>query len=136
MHKFCACLIRALLLMSFLVATNVVTSRPPERRPTGTPRARANNQLDRLRTLNFPGQHSVIRLLNTFYSLKGQLTTDENNRKICNIYIILFPVWLDFIIWPGIKLLNYLFIYLFIQFFIYLFIYLIPIQSGNRILCM
>ena len=27
--------------MSFLVATNVVASRPPERRPTGTPHARA-----------------------------------------------------------------------------------------------
>ena len=29
-------------IMSFLVATNVVASRPPERRPTGTPHARAN----------------------------------------------------------------------------------------------
>ena len=28
--------------MSFLVATNVIASRPPERRPTGTPHARAN----------------------------------------------------------------------------------------------
>ena len=28
--------------MLFLVATNVVASRPPERRPTGTPHARAN----------------------------------------------------------------------------------------------
>ena len=28
--------------MSFLVATNVVASRPPKRRPTGTPYARAN----------------------------------------------------------------------------------------------
>ena len=28
--------------MSFLVATNVVASRPPERWPTGTPQARAN----------------------------------------------------------------------------------------------
>ena len=28
--------------MSFLVATNVVASRPPERRPTETPHARAN----------------------------------------------------------------------------------------------
>ena len=29
-------------IMSFLVATNAVASRPPERRPTGTPHARAN----------------------------------------------------------------------------------------------
>ena len=29
-------------IMSFLVATNVVASRPPERGPTGTPHARAN----------------------------------------------------------------------------------------------
>ena len=28
--------------MTFIVATNVVASRPPERRPTGTPHARAN----------------------------------------------------------------------------------------------
>ena len=29
-------------IMMFIVATNVVASRPPERRPTGTPHARAN----------------------------------------------------------------------------------------------
>ena len=29
-------------IMTFIVATNVVASRPPERRPTGTPHARAN----------------------------------------------------------------------------------------------
>ena len=29
-------------IMSFLVATNVVASRPPERQPTGTPHACAN----------------------------------------------------------------------------------------------
>ena len=28
----------------FLVATNVVASRPPERRPTGTPHARAKKE--------------------------------------------------------------------------------------------
>ena len=28
-------------IMTFIVATNVVASRPPERRPTGTPHARA-----------------------------------------------------------------------------------------------
>ena len=28
--------------MTFIVATNIVASRPPERRPTGTPSARAN----------------------------------------------------------------------------------------------
>ena len=30
---------------TFLVATNVVASRPPERRPTATPTARAKNTL-------------------------------------------------------------------------------------------
>ena len=29
--------------MTFIVATNVIASRPPERRPTGTPHARAKN---------------------------------------------------------------------------------------------
>ena len=29
-------------IMTFIVATNVIASRPPERRPTGTPHARAN----------------------------------------------------------------------------------------------
>ena len=28
-------------IMTFIVATNVIASRPPERRPTGTPHARA-----------------------------------------------------------------------------------------------
>ena len=31
-------------IMVFLVATNVVASGPPERRPTGTPHARAKNK--------------------------------------------------------------------------------------------
>ena len=35
---------------TFLVATNVVASRPPERRPTGTPTARAK-RISRLRKL-------------------------------------------------------------------------------------
>ena len=29
-------------IMTFIVATNVIASRPPECRPTGTPHARAN----------------------------------------------------------------------------------------------
>ena len=32
-------------IMTFIVATNVIASRPPERRPTGTPHARANHEL-------------------------------------------------------------------------------------------
>ena len=31
--------------MTFIVATNVLASRPPERRPTGTPHARAKRAL-------------------------------------------------------------------------------------------
>ena len=31
-------------IMMFLLATNVVASRPPKRRPTGTPHARANER--------------------------------------------------------------------------------------------
>ena len=30
-------------IMTFIVATNVVASRPPKRRPTGTPHASAND---------------------------------------------------------------------------------------------
>ena len=30
-------------IMTFIVATNVIASRPPERRPTGTPHARAKS---------------------------------------------------------------------------------------------
>ena len=30
-------------IMTFIVATNVIASRPPERRPTGTPHAHAKN---------------------------------------------------------------------------------------------
>ena len=32
-------------IMTFIVATNVIASRPPERRPTGTPHARANSYI-------------------------------------------------------------------------------------------
>ena len=31
-------------IMTFIVATNVIASRPPERRPTRTPHARANKK--------------------------------------------------------------------------------------------
>ena len=31
--------------MTFIVATNVIDSRPPEHRPTGTPHARAKSSL-------------------------------------------------------------------------------------------
>ena len=42
--------------MSLLVATNVVASRPPERRPTGTPHTRAN-------IMQVVSEDSVIKLL-------------------------------------------------------------------------
>ena len=35
-------------IMTFIVATNVIASRPPEHRPTGTPNARANSCQDML----------------------------------------------------------------------------------------
>ena len=40
-------------IMTFIVATNVIASRPPERRPTGTPNARAKN-LSRYTLEDFP----------------------------------------------------------------------------------
>ena len=43
--------------MLFLVATNVVASRPPERRPTGTPLARANIQLTESRDYRSVGKY-------------------------------------------------------------------------------
>ena len=33
---------KKVIIMTFIVATNVVASQPPERRPTGTPTTRAN----------------------------------------------------------------------------------------------
>ena len=44
--------------MTFLVATNVIDSRPPERRPTGTPHARANTFLWTVGSLN-PGCSAI-----------------------------------------------------------------------------
>ena len=38
--------------MMFIVATNVIASRPPERRPTGTPHARAKRQTSLIRLDN------------------------------------------------------------------------------------
>ena len=34
------------------------------------------------------------------YPFEGQLTTDNNNMKLCHMYILLFPAW------AGIKELN------------------------------
>ena len=39
------------IIMTFIVATNVVASRPPERRLTGTTHARANSKLRGMRLL-------------------------------------------------------------------------------------
>ena len=42
-------------IMTFIVATNVIASRPPERRSTGTPHARANyKQISTQWTINGP----------------------------------------------------------------------------------
>ena len=50
----------------FLVATNVITSRPPERRPTGTPHARANSLI----TIRLPIKLSAYFLtVNDLFSL-------------------------------------------------------------------
>ena len=43
--------------MTFIVATNVVASRPPERRPTGTPHARAKNTI---RNMYSPEELDII----------------------------------------------------------------------------
>ena len=39
--------------MMFIVATYVIASRPPERRPTGTPHARANTEVESNKDLTF-----------------------------------------------------------------------------------
>ena len=40
-------------IMTFIVATNVIASRPPERRPTGTAHARANCIISIVKTVIF-----------------------------------------------------------------------------------
>ena len=40
-------------IMTFIVATNVVASRPPERRPTGTPHARAKIKKKQLPKISY-----------------------------------------------------------------------------------
>ena len=47
--------------MSFLVATNIVASRPPERQPTETPHARANRACLNL-TYSLPNKVRIIHL--------------------------------------------------------------------------
>ena len=51
--------------MMFIVATNVVTSRPPERWPTGTPHACANLRAKFLSGKNFrePISHMVEKIV-------------------------------------------------------------------------
>ena len=54
-------------IMTFIVATNIVASRPPERRPTGTPYARAkkeNTLFDQKHRLNF--SKKIIQAIELF----------------------------------------------------------------------
>ena len=63
--------------MSFLVATNVVASRPPESRPTGTPHARA-----KITKLGFKIARREISILLTFYFYPSEL------KGICTINVV------------------------------------------------
>ena len=62
--------------MMFLVATNVVASRPSERRPTGTPHARANRPPIHASLDNFTKELSFSFLL--FLSAKEILVEKHN----------------------------------------------------------
>ena len=48
--------------MTFVVATNVIASRPPERRPTGTPRACAKKEKRRMKIVATTSLTAVDRL--------------------------------------------------------------------------
>ena len=62
-------------IMTFMVATNVIASRPPERRPTGTPHARANLVLPhspKLKRYSETFCHKVLSVL-TLYRVMQSL---------------------------------------------------------------
>ena len=69
-------------IMSFLVATNVVASRPPERRPTGTPHARAKNvKRITLKASSYEGSYEAtyqLLLILYVWLKKGGAASDLN----------------------------------------------------------
>ena len=64
----------------FLVATNVVASRPPQRRPTGTPHAHANRMYKRLKY--------VINRVDclTFDCFKGHSKVPDNSGRQIEVF--------------------------------------------------
>ena len=56
--------------MLFLVATNVVASRPPERRPTGTPHARAKIHIN------------ISKIKSTNQKLDQQIKGQSNRKNV------------------------------------------------------
>ena len=79
-----------------IVATNVVASRPPERRPTGTPHARANCVAS-LSIDSWPPERKDIQLLiiksRMSLLIGGQLSTGKKGLGFVYIFIVPFPVW-------------------------------------------
>ena len=63
--------------MTFIVATNVVASRPPERRPTGTPHARAKNSSYTM-FLRFPRSEPPNSHKQIFYMCSNTLLLFRN----------------------------------------------------------
>ena len=57
--------------MTFIVATNVVASRPPERQPTGTPHARAKLIRYRMEDIWTLGLFSCQLIVKTKWDTKG-----------------------------------------------------------------
>ena len=68
-------------IMSFLVATDVVASRPPKRRPTGTPHARAKNSSYTM-FLRFPRSEPPNSHKQIFYMCSNTLLLFRNFHRI------------------------------------------------------
>ena len=70
--------------MTFIVATNVITSRPPERRPTGTPHARANmlQDVENKTQFKFLPDDSELRLIRDALPHLGIVQLDSGERLI------------------------------------------------------
>ena len=84
--------------MTFIVATNVIASRPPERRPTGTPHARAKKGRTHKHTnlvtwslLELLIAAKNVRRKKTLFSAKGGYPFVENSTKIFNLIFEHFP---------------------------------------------
>ena len=90
--------------MTFMVATNIVASRPPERRTTGTPHARANIPVDAIsdNSISIQLLTMIIRLtllkLILVYTVNNTDSVDNTFNTNISTLLLRLIVWITLLI--------------------------------------